>query len=271
MPVLTNKKGRGGYSPVWTDEDTAYLRENYGTLSAREISAVLGRSETALHVRANILGLKSRHRTGINSLVPGYFSEIDTHMKAYLLGLLTADGFVTRRNQVSLALSGKDRELVELLRDEIAPGGRIGSYLTREKRPMATFRVQSPDLAADLAGHGVVPAKTLVTSWPSRLPYELENSYVCGYFDGDGSLIPTWLYRWTIVGGNPDFLITMQARIKAHTGINVGGLYRDRRTEHAYSICQTGEPVRALDAWVHRDMPGLARKRMRPPEQNVLF
>lgn len=271
MAVLTNKSGRGGYSPVWTEEETAYLRENYGTMTAREISARLGRSETSLHVRANKLGLKSLHRNGINSLVPGYFKVIDTHMKAYLLGLLTADGWISQRHQLGLALSEKDEELIRLLRDELAPGARIGGYLTREGRRMSKFQVQSPELAADLAAHGLVPAKTLITTWPADLPPELENSYVCGYFDGDGSLIPVWLYRWTIVSGTPEFLTTMQRRIRAHTGISPGGLYRDRRHKHAWSICQTGEPVRALDAWIHRDVPGLARKRMRPLDQDALF
>lgn len=269
--MITNKEGRGGYSPVWTEEETAYLRENYATLTAREISAVLGRSETALHVRANKLGLKSRHRTGINSLVPGYFKVIDTPVKAYLLGLMTADGFVSRDNQVCLALSGKDRVLVELLRDELAPGARIGGYLTREKRPMALFRVQSPDLAADLAAHGVVPAKTLITRWPKTLPADLESSYVCGYFDGDGCLMMTHWVRWSIVCGCTEFLTAMQDHIEAGTGIRPGGPYQDKRHNAAWSIVTTGKPVRVLDEWIHRDVPGLARKRMPPSDQDVLF
>ena len=149
---------------------------------------------------------------------------------------------------------------MELLRDELAPGGRIGSYLTKEGRPMAVFKVQSPALAADLALHGVVPAKTLVTRWPSTVPEHLEASYICGYFDGDGSLLPKWVWRWTVVCGSTPFLEEMQARIKAHTGIKVGGLYQDTRHENAWSICATGGPVRALDEWIHRDVPGLARK-----------
>lgn len=267
----TSRRGRSGYTPAWTVPELEYLREHYGTSSTKEISAVLGRTPGAIINRAGILGLKSRHHAGANSLVPGYFKVIDTPTKAYLLGLLTADGFISEKNQVALALSNKDRVLVELLRDELAPCGRVGMYKTKEGRPMAIFRVQSAALADDLASHGVVPAKTLITRWPETVPYELENSYICGYFDGDGSLLPNWLYRWTIVGGCPDFLTTMQVRIKAHTGISVGGLYRDRRHAHAWSICQTGEPVRALDAWTHRDVPGLARKRMRPSDQDTLF
>lgn len=222
----------------------------------------MGRSVVAVRVRAGKLGLPSHHRAAINSLVPDYFRVIDSPVKAYLLGLLMADGTVSRANQVVLALSAKDVEVVELLRDELAPAGRIKSYLTKEGKTMMMFKVQSPALAADLARHGVVPAKTLVTRWPAEVPEHLEASFMCGYFDGDGSLLPKWLYRWTVVCGCPPFLEQMQERILAHTGVKVGGLYRDTRHENAWSICATGEPVRVLDEWTHRDGLGLARKHL---------
>jgi hypothetical protein len=252
-------QGYGG--PVWTADEEQYLREHYAKAPAKEVAAEMGRSVAAIRVRAINLGLPSHHRAAINSLIPDYFQVIDTHIKAYLLGLLMADGCISRANQLALALSAKDIELVELLRDELAPAARIGSYLTREGKPMATFKISSPALAADLARHGVVPAKTLVTRWPTELPEHLEASFTCGYFDGDGSLLPKWCYRWTVVCGSTPFLEQMQERIRAHTGIKVGGLYRDTRHENAWSICATGEPVRALDEWIHRDVPGLARKR----------
>ena len=255
-----SRSAEGWGGPAWSEEEIAYLREHYPLQPAKEVAAAIGRSVAAVRVRAIKLGIPSRHRAGINSLVPDYFQVIDTHMKAYLLGLLMADGCISESTQLTLPLSAKDIELVELLRDELAPAARIGSYLTKEGKPMAIFRVSSPALAADLARHGVVQAKTLITHWPAELPEELEGSFTCGYYDGDGSLHRKWVYRWTVVGGCPPFLEEMQAHILARTGIKVGGLYRDTRHEHAWSICATGEPVRALDEWVHRDVPGLARK-----------
>jgi len=244
------------------DEEDAYLRESYDKQPVREIAAAIGRTEVAIWIRANKLGLKALHRTGINSLVKGYFKTVDTPVKAYLLGLLTADGWISPKNQVGLALGGKDRELVELLRDELVPGARIGHYKTREGRPMARVLITSADLATDLAKHGMVPAKTLITFWPPGLPSHLENSYICGYFDGDGSLDPRWVYRWTIVGGNEPFLVTMQDKIEVGCGVRPGGPYRDKRHKHAWSIVTTGKPVRVIDTWLHQDVPGLARKRL---------
>ena len=251
-------QGHGG--PLWTADEEQYLREHFAKAPAKEVAAAMGRSLAAVRVRAIKMGLPSHHRVAVNSLVPDYFQVIDTHMKAYLLGLLMADGCISASNQLALALSAKDIELVELLRDELAPAGRLKSYLTKEGKPMAVFKVQSPALAADLARHGVVQAKTLITRWPADLPEHLDASFTCGYFDGDGSLLPKWVYRWTVVCGSTEFLEQMQERVRAHTGIKVGGLYRDTRHENAWSICATGEPVRVLDEWIHRDVPGLARK-----------
>ena len=252
-------QGYGG--PVWTDEHLAYLRQNYGSMPAKDIAANLGRSYQGVLTRANQLGLKARHRMGVNSLVKDYFKEIDTPMKAWLLGLLAADGCMSKAGQLTLGLHQKDLEIVEAARDELAPGARITFYATRTT-PMARFSVSDPGLVADLASHGVVNAKTLITAWPADLPGEFVNSFVCGYYDGDGSLGTVPLPRWAVVSGNQEFLEVMQDKIHEHTEIWVPGPYEDRRHENAWSIVKSGKPVRALDEWIHRDVPGLARKRL---------
>jgi hypothetical protein len=55
-------------------------------------------------------------------IVHDYFHTIDNPRKAYLLGLLAADGNVLETTpRVTLELAMKDRELVEFFRDEVAP------------------------------------------------------------------------------------------------------------------------------------------------------
>jgi hypothetical protein len=252
----------------WTEEDLAYLRENYASMRARDIAAHLRRTQQAVCARAGLLGLESRQRAGANSLVKDYFKVIDTPMKAWVLGLLAADGNISRAGQLKLELHSKDIEIVEAARDELAPDARI-FFRVLGKSPMARFTIQNPGLQADLASLGVVSAKSLITEWPNGLPGAFMNSFVCGYYDGDGSLGTTgkWL-RWAVVSGNPPFLEEMQVRIQEHTGIWVGGPYEDRRHEHAWSIVKSGESVRALDEWIHRDVPGLTRKRLPPVQES---
>ena len=223
-----------------------------------------------MHQRAKIEGFTSRHRTGRNSLVPGYFREIDTPGKAYLLGLLASDGCISRAGQLSLALSEKDAGLVEFARDQVAPGARLASYLTREGRGMVVFKVQNADMAADLATWGMRPAKTLTMHWPVSLGPEMGRSYLHGYFDGDGSLSTEGLGRWSLVGGSPSFLASVQEFVKAETGIWIGGPYQDKRHKHAWAIVATGAPARRLDAWLQQDGLGLARKRYPVPENGQI-
>jgi hypothetical protein len=255
------RTAEGYWSTPWSEEEVSYLREFYEAKPAKEIAEHLGRSVNAVRLRARIEGLKSRHRAGVNSLVRDYFRTIDTPMKAYVLGLLTADAYVSRAGQLVLALHEKDRELVELVRDQVAPAARINTYTSRTS-PMARFTISSPELVGDLARHGVVRAKSLITTWPDALPPDLEGSYVCGYFDGDGSLRARPPYRWAVVSGSPQFLTEMQVKIGERIGVRAGGPYRDRRHRACWSLVQTGEPVREIDAWLHRDVPGLARKRL---------
>jgi hypothetical protein len=250
----------GYWAAPWSAEEVEHLRQHYGSTPVKEIAGHLNRSYNAVVLRAKAEGLKSRHRAGVNSLVPGYFRTIDTPTKAYLLGLLTADGSVSKTGQLKLELHEKDRVLVALARDEIAPGARLSTYRTRTT-PMCRFMVSSSDLVKDLARHGVVNAKSLVTTWPTELPRHLVGSYVCGYFDGDGSLSQQeGRLRWAIVSGNPVFLQRVQEQIESATGIHVGGPYQDKRHDAAWSIVKMGTSVRTLDAWIHRDVPGLARK-----------
>lgn len=256
---MRTKEGLWGVP--WSAEEVAYLKANYGKLPAKEVAEHLGRSYTAVAQRAKIEGVVSRHRSAMHSLVPGYFREIDKPEKAYLLGLLAADGAISDRNQVALALHEKDGELVTFARDCIASGGRVGSYNARTCR-MVTFKVQSADLAADLALWGVTQRKSYTIKWPTALEPAMQRGFLHGYFDGDGSLGIRPMPRWTIVTGCETFLRDAQAFILADAGVRVGGPYRDRRHRSAWSIVATGEPVRALDAWLQQDGLGLARKRL---------
>ena len=251
----------GYWGKPWTPEELAYLRDNYTTMPAKDIAAHLGRSYNAIHHRASIEKLPSRHRTGVNSLIKDYFHIIDTPIKAWALGLLVADGSISKAGQLKLELHRKDLEIIETVRDELAPDARISFYNSRTS-PMARFMVSDPQLVADLARHGVVNRKSLITTWPAELPVHLENSFICGCYDGDGSIHREWIYRWSLISGTRKFLESVQEHTQQRTGIHIGGPYQDKRHDSAYSLVLTGEPVRALDAWIHKDVPGLTRKRL---------
>lgn len=46
----------------WTAADEAYLRQHHATMTTKALAQALGRSVSAIKTRANILGLRSKHR-----------------------------------------------------------------------------------------------------------------------------------------------------------------------------------------------------------------
>src|SRR6185437_3005752 len=61
-----------------------------------------------------------------------YFHQIDSPMKAYILGFLAADGnLLARFHRLTVELSVKDCALLALLRDELAPGCSLRTRIRR--------------------------------------------------------------------------------------------------------------------------------------------
>lgn len=127
------------------------------------------------------INTKRRNRYALNE---HYFDEIDSDIKAYLLGLIAADGCVTQTNYV--AFESIDRELTELLKAELQYSGEMkviqpkGGYA-----PHYRINFSSQLLARALASKGVIAGRGFsgIYYFPPE-PYF--TAYVLGYFDGDG-------------------------------------------------------------------------------------
>jgi hypothetical protein len=117
------------------------------------------------------------------------FSKIETEEQAYWLGMMYADGYVSKdSNRIELTL--KDKEHVEkfakflnLEKTRVKPKTAMGK--TYFKLSFRNFTIHK-----DLINNGCIPQKSLYLSFPKEkiLPKNLINHFVRGYFDGDGSL-----------------------------------------------------------------------------------
>ena len=195
-----------------------------------------------------------------------YFATIDDPTRAYVAGLLAADGNVLELQQrVSLELSRRDRELVHLVRDELAPGFPVRERLGQTGAGSVVFAITSPQLCADLARIGVTPRKSLTLCWPRELDPISSRSFLLGYFDGDGFITRSrngqYLYeRWALLGTAP-FLTSAMQVISRETGIASRRIRRHWRNIHTLHI--NGADARAVDEWIHSGSSlGLARKRL---------
>jgi len=120
------------------------------------------------------------------------FANVDTPAKAYWLGILLTDGYVsdTREDsQPQIGLQLVDRDLLEKFREVLGSKNPVMPLRQRSDhhQPMYRVVVNSRRLADDLKRYGVVPRKTSSTYLPILSP-TLMPHLLRGIFDGDGTV-----------------------------------------------------------------------------------
>lgn len=127
-----------------------------------------------------------------------YFDNIDTPNKAYVLGLMCADGCnYPPKRTAFISLQESDREVLEKIKKELKseqPLKIIDQSKIGDKRGngysynnMCTFYIYSGHICHSLTNLGVVKNKSLVLEFPN-INEELYSHFIRGYFDGDGSI-----------------------------------------------------------------------------------
>ena len=125
-----------------------------------------------------------------------FFDAIDTQEKAYVLGLLYADGCnYEKKTTVSISLQEEDRELLEKVRKELKSKKPLEFIDYSNKHDFGyTYKNQyrllvfSKHMCEALRDKGVVPNKSLVLEFPDWLDPDLYSHFIRGYFDGDGTV-----------------------------------------------------------------------------------
>lgn len=216
------------------------------------------------HARLRI-GLPDKRRAQMDLVRHDYFSRIERPIQAYVLGLLASDGNVASdRPRIQFSVHEEDRILTEIVRDELAPGSPIMMPSCRTYR-LAKVHFTSPRMYADLARLGIVPRKSHTLTWPEMLPGGIINSYLLGVFDGDGWITidkrkPTPHYIIGIISASRVFLERAAQEINAAIDVPLARL--SPINQRAFTIRYGGRSAILMSEWLHRDIPGLARKRI---------
>lgn len=125
-----------------------------------------------------------------------YFDIIDTPNKAYILGLLYADGCnhydSTRPYVITLSLQESDKLILDKIKDELQYEGPVRFVNLHDKNPnyknQYVLVINDRHMSDTLKKCGVVKAKSLTLKFPDFLPNELLRHFCRGYFDGDGNI-----------------------------------------------------------------------------------
>ena len=120
-----------------------------------------------------------------------YFDQIDSQDKAYILGLLWADGHNrVDRGGVILELQEDDKELLEKINNITENERPLRKVALNDKNPswknQYNLLWQSKHLSNVLNQYGMCQRKSLVLKFPEWIDKELYPHFIRGYMDGDG-------------------------------------------------------------------------------------
>jgi len=165
-----------------------------------------------------------------------FFDKIDNEYKAYWLGFLYADGYISEKDKnnsahVSLYLKDEDEQHIELFKRVMRAENPLEhrDYTTPlgKKNRSCGITIRHEHLVNSLIDKGCVNNKSLILTFPTReqVPEVYVSHFIRGYFDGDGCISKTKNNRFSFqmcgtyefLTGVLDFLGVSQ---KLHQGKN---------------------------------------------------
>jgi hypothetical protein len=160
---------------------TNILSEYYNGSSYHELSKKYG-------IDRNTLSLLFTSG-GVEKVDDSFFSKIDTPEKAWLLGVLAADGCVKRKNRIALSQSGySGYRLIVYVKKLLNLRNKITNYKPKNGNEVYAISVVSDKLTNDLKKYNIVPKKSLSYEFPSEIPSQYLKDFVRGYVEGDGCI-----------------------------------------------------------------------------------
>ena len=94
----------------WNEEDIEYVKKNYSIMPTKDIAKILNRTESAVQIKARRLGLK-KYPYNCNYR---FFETIDTEEKAYWLGFIASDGWISINKNTNSGTVGIELQVSDI-------------------------------------------------------------------------------------------------------------------------------------------------------------
>ena len=161
------------------------------------MSEKLNRTRSSVQNKCNKLGLKTKSKYYYNQ---DYFENIDTEDKAYWLGFIFADGYIsvnpeTRNWELGIELSTKDKKHLQKfnksLNENIAIKDTVrdktnDDFIKANFTYASRIRIYSKKMTTDLIKLGISNCKTYHEFGLPSIEKKLIIPFIRGFFDGDG-------------------------------------------------------------------------------------
>ena len=177
------------------------------------------------------------------------FENINTPEKAYWLGVMYSDGFITKTkytNKFGISVAEKDKVWLEKFKQFLNYNGEIHSYKVSDSgykpgTPYVRLLIGNNKIVADLEKWGVVEHKSKKLD---KIPdIQFKEDFIRGYIDGDGSLRKD--YPNIRICGTYDFLTDVAEFLKINYHI-----YQDKTI---YSLAYNTKESTYLEKTLYQD------------------
>lgn len=147
-----------------------------------------------------------------------FFDKIDTRDKAYILGLLLADGSkCSKVNQIRLALQERDKYILESIKTIMCYDKPLNLKKKRydHHQDQYCLIICNKKITLDLESHGIVNSKTYNISYPhGSVSDELFPDLLRGILDGDGWFSQTGKQLTVGLVGRRSFLLDLKKKLQ---------------------------------------------------------
>lgn len=251
-----------------THQEKSELFKMYetGKYTGKQLSGIFPVSDVAINALLRRNGYQAKSQSELQrkySVVEDFFDNIDTQEKAYILGLLYADGCnQTERNSIILGLKETDKEILDKITKLIQPSKPLQHVITinnsfENSQNQYRLVIQNKHISQRLVELGCGKAKThnLVFPTEEQVPKHLQRHFVRGYFDGDGSVSGDKQKQFNLVG-TINFLLPLQQILMGELGFSKTKLdqrYKGRNNKiRSLRYCGINQCITFRD-WLYKD------------------
>lgn len=231
---------------LYTEEHRGqlYCAKAVGKTNVKKVKEVLKKYNIPIRTFSEAATLSNINRTLYKN--KDYFKR-QSHNMAWILGFLAADGTVSSSdNTIKIALSAKDKEILERIKIEMEIENKIVERTTRRGYDVVDLHWTCKEHKEDLAVYGITPQKTFTIKPPQNLEKQYYIDFIRGYFDGDGSvnLIHSkdkiLALRWQICGATSEILQWIIDVLYEHYNIPKVNIHSDNSLprKHTYYYFQ---------------------------------
>ena len=166
-----------------------YIIQQWDWRTAASLSQEIGCSKAYISKVWLNAGLKNKGQNQYHA-DKHFLDNIDSHEKAWFIGLIAADGCLHERNNlIQLSLQERDKETLEQVKNILKADNPI---LENKSNKTCTLSICNRQLYSKMIEIGLTPRKTWTLDFNlllKNVPEEFHSSLFRGYWDGDGTVI----------------------------------------------------------------------------------